>query len=140
MKGKVMSQEMVASKTFQEKMFERIRDQMGELLSEEDLKSLVDSAMQKAFFEPSYQTDRYGNKQRVDESIFVTLIRNEMTSKVTEAIQKWLAEHGDEVSEAIDNAIAKGMFGLIQQHIELITHQPLQNFADQLRAKGLLGY
>ena len=32
-------------------MFARIRDQMGDLMTEEDLKKLVDGAMHKAFFE-----------------------------------------------------------------------------------------
>lgn len=32
-------------------MFERIKEQTGDLLTEEDFKKMVDAAMQKAFFD-----------------------------------------------------------------------------------------
>lgn len=135
-----MTTEITTSKTFQEKMFERIREQIGDLMTEDDLKALVNSSMQKAFFEPSYEKDLYGNLRLSKDSIFINLIRKEMEGKITEAIKTWLIEHPEEVSKAIDETIAKGMFGLIQQHIEKITSQPLMQFADQLRAKGFINY
>lgn len=39
--------DIATTKTFQERMFEKIRDQMGDLMTDEDLKKLVDAAMQK---------------------------------------------------------------------------------------------
>jgi len=133
-----MSTDVVTTKTFQEKMFERIRDQMSDLMTEDDLKALVDSAMQKAFFEPAKNSDRWG-MVTLSDPVFVTMIRNEMTAKVTAALQEWLSSHPEEVTKAIDDALAKGMFGLIQQHIERVASWPMQNLAEQLRAKGVLG-
>lgn len=138
-KGEEMKNEIETTKTFQERMFERIREQMGELMTEDDLKTLVDSAMQKAFFDPAYETDRYGNSIRMKDSVFVNLLRKEMELKVTEAIKTWLAEHPEEVAKAIDDTIAKGMLGLIHQHIETVTMQPMMELADRLRMKGVLG-
>jgi hypothetical protein len=135
-----MTNEISTTKNFQEKMFERIREQMGDLMTEDDLKALVDSAMKKAFFEPAYEKDLYGNLRITKDSVFINLIRKEMEIKVSEAIKTWLVEHPEEVSKAIDETIAKGMFSLIQQHIEKITMQPMLQFADQLRAKGLINY
>jgi hypothetical protein len=133
-----MKNEIETTKTFQERMFERIREQMGELMSEDDLKALVDSAMKKAFFEPARETDRWGNTKQ-GEAMFLTMLRKEMELKVTEAIKTWLAEHPEEVAKAIDDTIAKGMLGLIQQHIETVTMQPMMELADRLRMKGVLG-
>lgn len=119
-------------------MFERIREQMGDLMTETDLKALVDSAMQKAFFDPSKTEDRWGSVT-LGEPVFVMMVRKEMAAKVTAALQEWLSAHQDEVSKAIDDAIAKGMFGLIQQHIDRAVSWPMQQMAEQLRAKGVLG-
>lgn len=133
-----MTQEIETTKTFQEKMFERIRGQMGDLMSTDDLKAVVNSAMQKAFFDPAYETDRYGNSIRMKDSVFVNLIRKEMEPKVIEAIKTWLAEHPEEVTKAIDETVAKGMFGLIQQHLTQAISQPMFNLANDLRSKGIL--
>jgi hypothetical protein len=119
-------------------MFERIRGQMGDLMSTDDLKAVVNSAMQKAFFDPAYETDRYGNSIRMKDSVFVNLIRKEMEPKVIEAIKTWLAEHPEEVTKAIDETVAKGMFGLIQQHLTQAISQPMFNLANDLRSKGIL--
>ena len=118
-------------------MFERIREQMGELMTEDDLKTLVDSAMKKAFFEPAFETDRYGNTKQ-GEAVFLTMLRKEMELKVATAVREWLAAHPEEVTKAIDDTIAKGMFGLIQQHMEQAISQPMFNFANELRMKGVL--
>lgn len=133
-----MSNEISTTKTFQDRMFERIRDQMGDLMTEDDLKAVVDAAFQKAFFEPQKNADRYGSVQ-LSDPVFVTMIRAEMTDKVKAALQKWLATHPEEVTKAIDEAIAKGMFGLVKQHIDSVTSWPLLQLGDQLRAKGVLG-
>ena len=134
-----MTTEITTTKSFQEKMFEKIRESMGDLMTEDDLKTLVNSAIQKAFFEPAYEIDRYGNSKLTKDSLFVSLIRKEMETKVTEAIKTWLAEHPEEVTKAIDETIAKGMFGLIQQHIEMVSHAPMERLANDLRSRGILG-
>jgi len=133
-----MSTEVVTTKTFQEKMFEKIRDQMGDLMTEDDLKALVHSAMQKAFFEPVKSQDRWGSTSTSD-SMFVELIRKELSPMVTKEIQKWLSEHPEEVAKAIEETLAKGMFQLVQQYIERAASGPMCMLADQLRAKGFLG-
>jgi hypothetical protein len=132
-----MKNEIETTKTFQERMFERIREQMGELLSEDDLKSIVSSAIQKAFFEPTERQNGY-HAEKI-EPVFITLIRKEMEPKITIAIRDWLTTHPEEVAKAIDDTIAKGMLGLIQQHIETVTMQPMMELADRLRMKGILG-
>lgn len=131
--------ETIMTKTFQERMFEKVRDQISDLMTKDDLKNLVDLSIKKAFFEPAETKDRWGNTIHNNESIFITLIRKEMEPKVKEAIKKWLSEHPEDVENAIDNALAKGMFGLIQQHIETVSYHPMQQLAEQLRAKGVLG-
>jgi len=133
-----MTTEITTTKSFQEKMFEKIRESMGDLMSEDDLKAVVNSAMQKAFFEPGYEIDRYGNSKLTKDSLFVNLIRKEMESKVIEAVKIWLVEHPEEVTKAIDETIAKGIFGLIQQHIETVSYAPMERLANDLRSRGIL--
>jgi len=132
-----MSNAIEASKTFQERMFERIREQMGDLMTDEDLKRIVDTAMQKAFFEERVTFDNY-NRSTTREPVFVELIREHLKEQVTGAVRDWLRANHDEVVKQIDAAIAKGMFNLVRQHMEQAIQQPLWDFAQQLRNSGLL--
>ena len=133
-----MNDAAATTATFQEKMFAHIRDQMGDLMTDEDLKALVDTAMHKAFFEPVTIRNSWGSPTQGDP-VFITMVQKELESQVRTAIQEWLKEHPEEVSKAIDNALAKGIFGLIQQHIERTSFAPMQMLSDQLKAKGVLG-
>ncbi len=133
-----MTTEMTTNQSFQERMFERIRSQMGDLMTEVELKALVDTAMQKAFFEPQVKKDRWGDKTE-HPSQFMVMLKESMQEQVAKEIKEWLSTHPEEVAKAIDETLAKGMFGLIQQYIEAAASGPMMTLANNLRAKGVLG-
>ena len=129
--------EIVNPKSFQERMYEKIREQLGEMMTEAELKTMVEAAVQKAFFEKRTVNGSYGRVE-VEESEFITLIKNQMSAQVQKVMKEYLEEHQDKFFEAIDECIAKGFFGLVQQHIQNQMHMPLQMFADQLRSRGIM--
>jgi len=47
----IMTTDVVAAKTFEEKMTDRIKEQIGDLIDHDALKRLVEQGIQKAFFE-----------------------------------------------------------------------------------------
>lgn len=129
-----MSTAVATTKDFQERMFERIRDQMGDLLTEDDLRKIVEAAVQKAFFE-----ERRGEYGRTVEPVFVEMMRGLMQSRVSAAIEKWLADNPEEVNKVIQDVIAKGFLGMISHSFEARLSWPLQQFAQELKDKGVLG-
>ncbi len=129
--------QITTSQTFQEKMFERIRSQMGDLLSDQDLKAIVDKALEKAFFEKTTTYNDYGTASTT-EPVIITLLRKEMEDQVKKVLQQWLDDNAELVKKTIDETIAKGMFGLVEEHLRRLTDQPLQMFAQNLQARGLL--
>lgn len=122
---------------FQTRMFERIRDQMGDLLTDAELKAMLEKALEKAFFEPRVRPTSYSGSVN-EEPLFVELIRKELQSKVTSALSKWVENHPDEVSKVISETIEKGIFGMMASHFENKTNWQLQEFANALRNKGLI--
>lgn len=55
-----MANEIETSKDFQDRVFEKIRADIGNLMTDAELKSLLHAAMSRAFFEPIVVKDRYG--------------------------------------------------------------------------------
>lgn len=129
--------EIATTKAFQERVFEKIRADIGNLMTDDELKSLLNAAMQKAFFEPTRRTDSY--QRTTDEPpVFVTLTRGLMQDRVSSAIEKWINEHPEEVNKIIREVLAGGIAGAIAMHFEMRFAQPLQQLRHELEVKGLV--
>ena len=131
-----MTTEVIENKSFQERMFDRIRDQMGDLMTQDELKKIVETAVDKAFFESSVIKHGYG-REEIKPPIFVAMIEKELKDQVAMLAKGWLTENSDKVNQIINDAIAKGMFGIMTSYIDGLARQPLYNFANELRSKGL---
>jgi len=123
---------------FQQRMFKKIREQMGDLMTDAELKKIVNAAMEKAFFEDTVVKDEYGRERSRTESALVSAIREEMRPAVIQAAQMWMAQNPDVLTKAINECIGAGFFGIIKNHIDSKINWPLQEFASALRNKGIL--
>lgn len=131
-----MTQEIATQESFQDKMFKRIRDSMGDLMSNDDLKKIVDSAMEKAFFEK--RVDRSGYHTKEEPPYFVELIKNEMSKKVELAAKEYLETHQEEVKKAIDEMLGKSFFGIVVSYLDAKAAGPMYMLREQLSNSGFL--
>lgn len=131
--------QLTTNETFQERMFNRVREQMGDLMTEEELKKIVDSALQKAFFEEKVTKGPHWNSQETREpSHFVKLLNKELEAPIKQAIQQWLADNPEQITKVINEVIGKGFLGIIHSYIQEKTTTPLYQFSQQLRDMGVL--
>jgi hypothetical protein len=126
------------SKDFQTKIFERIRDSIGDLMTDDDLKKLVEASVRKVFFEDRVILDNYGSRRDTKPPLIAEQIQGLLKDRVSAAVKEWIDAHQDDVKAAIDAAIAKGMFALVQQHFESRTSGPMYELAQRLQQKGVL--
>lgn len=99
--------------TFQERMFERVRESLRELLTAEEAKALVDKAIQESLFKAEPIYDNYRRVTGSKPSAFVELVRNEIQPLVKTCIQEWLAEHEEEVKTSIQTVVEQGIAGAV---------------------------
>lgn len=83
---------LTAEQSFQEKMKERIRAQIGDLMPEEMLKAMVEKAVQEAFFtRPRKNKGTEWHPQWVEEHSFMERTVHELLAPhVTAVAQSWL--------------------------------------------------
>lgn len=131
--------DVTTNQSFQERMFARIRDNMGDMMTDEDLKKIVETAVQKSFFELK-KGPRYDSP--VGPSVFEELVRSAMQDRLEAAakasVDAWIAEHPEDYAKALEAALAKGVFELFSQHFEFLIRVPMQNLAFQLQNTGAL--
>ena len=132
-------EELTTSKTFQERMFEEIRGKLGSLLTDEELKKIVASTVDKAFFEPYMKkTGSWGDRDERVESPFVTMMRDTMKVRVEKAVDEWIAANPQKYEQAVKDALAAGVYGLVQAHILNITREPVLQFQNALINAGVI--
>lgn len=136
-----MDTTVATSKDFQERMFDNIRENFGKFLTDEDMSKLVQAALDKAFFAPGSKPDPRGWGSAIEtEAPFITLVRKAADARlkltVEAAVDKWAQDNPDAFKQAVDTAIAKGVYGLIQQHFEMQTKFPMQMLGQQIVSLG----
>lgn len=120
---------------FQARMFERIKSQIGELMTDDELKKVVDAAMQKAFFEPSVKVINPGSYQERKElgPPHISLLLEELLKdQVKVLMQQWIAEHEAEVLELINKHLEGGMAAVVGRAIQTYFGDALGQFQYQL--------
>lgn len=117
---------------FQTRMFEKIRDQLGDLLTDEDLKRIVEAAVQKGFFEPSVTTDRWGNRTTSDAQ-FVVLVRGQIEEQVRKAAHAWVQANADKFDAIIKDQLERGFTRVVANYFDTQMNGALYTFAEQFK-------
>ena len=99
--------EIMIPQTFEEKMKDRIRESIGELITDKELTELVRKSIDRVFFTPTEIGDTYHRK--AGPSLLNGLIRELLTPQVNEAVQEYIKDHPDEVSKVIKEVLSMGM-------------------------------
>lgn len=124
--------------TFQERMFERIKSQMGELMTDEELKALLEKSVHEAFFKPRIRVEGYGyNEKKVEsDSHFTEMMREQLNANMSEhakrMVEAWFIEHPETFREAVDTAIAKGFLQVVQEYVNKQLAVPLSNLSSSI--------
>lgn len=127
------SNQLATSTTFQERMFQRVRESLGELLTEEEAKALVDRAIDEGLFKRTIERE-YGYQGREVEkpSMFELMVVKESEPMIKEAIEKWISENSEEVNKLIREIIEQGITGILSRVITEAFRQPLYQLQGNL--------
>lgn len=132
-----MTTELTTSKDFQTRMFERIREQIGDLLTEDDMRKMVERCVEQSLFAPVVEERGY-NHREVKPSHFARLVAEAAEPMVKTAVQEWMAENADTMAEKIDAIVREGVAGVLVSHINFKFQEPLSRLSSALHSKGLL--
>lgn len=123
-----MENEIEVQKSFQEKMKDRIRESIGDLISDEELTKLIHKGVEDVFLLP-IKEKRGWNNGIEHPSLLHGLLKELLTDQVRNAVTVYITEHSEEVTksihEVISNGMAKALIGAISMRFtnELISLQ-----------------
>lgn len=130
-----MNTDVTTPKTFEQRMFEKVRESIGDLMTEGDLKKIVDKAMQKAFFEE--RVDSTGYRTVAKPAVFVEMMQAEMSTRVGAALQQWVTDNPLVLEQTLQRVIDGGVMDAVTRALEDRMSGPLTMFAEMLRTQGV---
>lgn len=98
--------------TFEQRMFEQIRDKMGDLLTEDELKAILEKSIDKAFFTP--RSEYNGYREVKLEPLFVEMLREELKPLIKAGAQQWLEDNQDKVAELLQKQLGDSAADMIR--------------------------
>jgi len=122
------------SKTFEQRMMDRIKDSIGELMSDEDLKKIVERSLDTIFFKKP--VDRYGHEIDGGRSMAEKVVQEIMKERLDLALSNWLKEHDAEVTAALQTCVNNGLTATVLNTIDRkfsnVFNEVMGNVTDQL--------
>ena len=102
------SADLATPMTFQERLKERLRDSIGELLSDDDLTALVERGIDEVFFQPRYERRPGAYSTETLPPLIHEVVKDVLSAQMREAVERWLSSHEDEVRQALEDCVKDG--------------------------------
>lgn len=130
------------NRTFEEKMKDRIRDSIGDLLSDEDLKKLIERGMEDVFFKGKIDRDSWGNVRSEQLPLIHQMVKEHIEPIVQEEVAKYIDNNRELVIDVIKQTLEVGAGMLLVKAMNQTFQNSLMtlqgNMITDLRNNGVI--
>lgn len=134
----MMSDVVVSKQTFQDRMKERIRSNIGELMTDEELSKIVETSVKAVFFESTEYQDGYHTRTR--PPFIYDLVKELLEDTVRIQVSLYITEHEVECMEVVKKVVSDGvgqaLLGAITNIFQNNMHILQNNITESLQNMG----
>lgn len=105
-------------KSVQDRISEIVQESLGDLITKEDIKPLVDRAIDQMFFQEREEGSGY--RKRPLPPMHELIFKERIDPMVREAAAEWMNEHPQEMLHLIQKAIGEGIAGSVAKAVNNI--------------------
>jgi len=128
-----MGNDIVEQKSFQERMKDRIRADIGDLITDEELTKLIQDGVEDVFLSPIVEKRGWDHIEK--PSLLHGLIKELLTEQVRSAVDIYLKDHNKEAMAVISEVVTFGMGKALMAAIRNTFEQDLLNLECNIRNK-----
>lgn len=122
---------IIKKNSFEERMKERIKKSIGELMTDEELSKIVHRVMEDVFFKPVVDEMKWG-KQTVTQPFVHQLLKELLTPNVTKAVQEYVKTHQEEVLKEINSVVQKGISRAVINTLDSLFSDSMNKFKNDV--------
>lgn len=125
--------DIAVNKTFQEKLEERIRTDIGELMPDEALAEIVTRAIEKSFFEERTVEDgTYTYQKRKQVPWVVQVVRELLEARVEAAVKTWVSDNPDAIKKVVQERLDEGIASAFVKSINNLMQAPVMELQNSM--------
>lgn len=103
------TKQLTPQQSFEEKVIDRLREDIGELIPDEVLADMVNKCMKKLFFTGKEVKNNWGQHVRTEPPLIEKTVKELMSQHVDSQVGRWLADNRDQVRELIGQRLDAGI-------------------------------
>lgn len=136
-----MPNEVQKSKTLEERVTEKLHEQIGELITADDLQELVQRGIEDTLFKRRQEsTGGYHSKIKELPSLAEEIVQQEMAEQMRRAVDQWIKDHPERIEELISKTLGDKAADLALQGIAVALAPAFQQVIGNMQAMGQLPY
>ena len=124
------------TKSFDERIMDMMRENVGSLFTPEDLKKIVERGIEKLFFESRLVSSSYGRND-FKPSLSEELVEKHIKEQVKIAIADWIQNNPEKILPIIETTINTGITKHIANAIESAFQNALFQFGESIKQQIL---
>lgn len=128
-----MTTEITVTKSFEERMMDMMKENVGTLFTPEDLKKIVERGIEKMFLERRETITQYGRRSETKNSLAEELIIEFMHEQVRLAVEGYIKDNPEKLMIAINRHMSEGIAKLILNAFEIFFHESFLQFGESLK-------
>lgn len=130
-----MSTALTSEQQFQEKMKERMRAAMGELMPDDVLAEIVAKGINEAFFTKVPEVrNTYGSIYQPEKpSWCVDFIQKECERQTAKEVQRWIKENESKVAEILEQCLKNGLASAVVHALDTMLKDAMYNLRSNIQ-------
>lgn len=100
---------LTLNQTFQEKLQDRIRESFGDLISDEELKQLIERGIEELLFKERVDTASRGYNTNHNPPLITEMIQKTISKQVEAAVKVWVTENSDVIAAHLRTVLEQGV-------------------------------
>lgn len=118
---------VIQSQSFEERVYEKIRTDIGSLMTDEELKKLVEKSIERMFFTErtvaGHNSWDRGNKL---PPLIFEAVQKALEAKINEQVKQYVLDHSEFYTKAIEDALGKGFLTIARQYFDSMVNGAMQ--------------
>lgn len=133
-----MSEQIVKAPTFEDRFTERLRESMGSMMTDEELRKLIDRGVHKFLFEPREVPSHYRGTE-TKPPLMQELVDKHLHERMEQACRDYLRDNPALVKALLEQTLHEGLAAALLGGFRSLFGSEIRDFGKQLAERARLG-
>lgn len=104
-----MTSDIIKSQSFEEKMKARLKESVGDLITDDELQKILYRGMDEIFFKSMDIVNEWGRVTGQKTPLAHTLVKELLKERVDVLLTQWIKDHPDQINDIIKEVVTAGI-------------------------------